>query len=1065
MKREMSDLTPKQREQIQALANLPDDQIDLSEVPETVDWSNAKRGAFYNPGRRHVGRAVGSTTDISEKGLESLIVENLTDDAVEDSDTEEVRERPSSYGAGWAQGDRDDYDREFCVDTAQLTSFLTATQPYVAESLSITQDTPERNRFLSRLQAEISKRGTVDVLRRGIKHGPHSVDLFYGTPSPGNDRARTFHDQNRFTVTRQLRYSLDNTQLALDLCIFINGLPIATFELKNSLTKQTVADAVEQYKRDRNPRETLFEVGRCLAHFAVDDNEVEFCTQLAGQQSWFLPFNLGWNDGAGNPPNPNGLKTDYLWKRVLTRQSLTNIIENYALLVDSEDQPKSRKQRRQIWPRYHQLDVVRRLLADVAANGVNRRYLIQHSAGSGKSNSIAWLAHQLIGLEKDQKKILDSVIVVTDRRILDRQIRDTIRQFAQVRSVVGQARTSKELKALLEGGKRIVISTVQKFPLIIDAIGDEHRSRNFGIIIDEAHSSQGGRTAASMSMALGEAGASEEEETFEDKINRVMESRKLLTNASYFAFTATPKNKTLEIFGTPEHEADKVKHVPFHSYTMKQAIEEKFIVDVLKNYTPINSYYRLFKTVDADPQYDTKKAAAKLRRYVENNNHAIRLKSEIMVDHFNEQVLGLRKIGGQARAMVVTGSINRAISYYRQIQGYLQERNSPYRAIVAFSGEHEYDGKNVSESSLNGFPSGSIAEKIQEDPYRFLVCADKFQTGYDEPLLHTMYVDKVLSGIKAVQTLSRLNRSHPKKYDAFVLDFTNDVDTIRDAFSDYYRTTILSDETDPNRLHDLKAGLDGYQVYDDSTVESLARQFYAGAGRELLDPVLDDCVQIYRHELDEDAQVDFKGKAKGFLRGYAFLGTILPYANAEWEKFSTFLELLVPKLPAPIENDLSRGILETIDMDSYRIEKQAVQSISLDDNDAEIDPVTAGGGGQKPEPEIDLLSNILREFNDLFGNIDWKDKDRIERVISQELPDQIAQDPAYRNAMQNSDEQNARIESDKAAERVITDLAIDDTELLKQFSDSEDFRRHLLNWMFTLTYGTTKDGESPTRGN
>ena len=1064
MKRDSSELTPRQREQIQALANLPDDQIDLSEVPETVDWSNARRGAFYTPGENHVGREIPSTTDTTEKGLESLIVKDLTGETSGDLSNGGVNERPSSYGAGWLSSDSRDYDREYCVDVAQLSSFLEATQPEVAESLDLTNDTPTRNNFLSRLQGEITKRGTVDVLRKGIKHEQHSVELFYGTPSPGNDNARVLYGKNRFSVTRQLHYSRDQTQHSLDLCLFINGLPVATFELKNSLTKQTVADAVEQYKRDRDPREKLFELGRCLVHFAVDDNEVEFCTQLAGKQSWFLPFNLGRNDGAGNPTNPNGLKTDYLWKQVLTRDSLTNIIENYALLVESDQQQRGRKQRRQIWPRYHQLDVVRRVLEDVNANGVNRRYLIQHSAGSGKSNSIAWLAHQLIGLERDRKKVLDSVIVVTDRKILDRQIRDTIRQFAQVRSVVGHAQTSKDLRALLESGKCIVITTVQKFPLIVDAIGNEHRSRNFGIIIDEAHSSQGGRTAASMSMTLGEAGVAEDEETFEDKINRVMESRKLLTNASYFAFTATPKNKTLEIFGTPEPEAGKVKHVPFHSYTMKQAIEENFIVDVLKNYTPVNSYYRLVKTVEADPQYDTKKAATKLRRYVENNDHAIKLKAEIVVDHFHEQVLGMRKIGGQARAMVVTGSVNRAIDYFHHIQGYLQERKSPYRAIVAFSGEHDYEDRRVTESSLNGFPSGSIAEKIQEDPYRFLVCADKFQTGYDEPLLHTMYVDKILSGIKAVQTLSRLNRSHPKKHDAFVLDFTNDVDTIREGFSDYYRTTVLSDEADPNRLHDLKAALDGHQAYDAETVESIARQCLAGADRAQLDSILDQCVEVYREDLKEDAQVDFKGKAKGFLRSYAFLGTILPYTNAEWEKLSIFLELLVPKLPAPLEDDLSKGILETIDMDSYRVEKQAVQSISLDASEAEIDPVTTGGGGQKPEPELDLLSNILREFNDLFGNVDWKDKDRIERVISQELPNKIAQDLAYRNAMENSDEQNARIESDKAAERVITALAIDDTELLKQFSDSEDFRRHLLNWMFTLTYGALKGGDSVTNG-
>ena len=607
-------------------------------------------------------------------------------------------------------------------------------------------------------------------------------------------------------MTRQIRYSNDNAQLALDLCLFINGLPVATFELKNSLTKQTVDDAVEQYKRDRNPREKLFELGRCLVHFAVDDHEVQFCTQLRGKASWFLPFNRGWNDGKGNPPNPNGLKTDYLWKQVLTRDSLTNIIENYAQIVETRDDKTGRKRREQIWPRYHQLDVVRRLLADASGRGAGPKYLIQHSAGSGKSNSIAWLAHQLIGLEQDGRTLFDSAIVVTDRKILDRQIRDTIRQFAQVGSVVGHAESSSHLRNLLQEGKRIVITTVQKFPFILDAIGNEHRGRRFAIIIDEAHSSQGGRTSASVSMALGEAGVQGEEETTEDKINRIMESKRLLANASYFAFTATPKNKTLEIFGDPSPEGGNTRHLPFHSYTMKQAIQEGFIIDVLERYTPVDSYYRLVKTVEGDPDFDIKRAGKKLRRYVEDHDHAISLKAEIMVDNFHEQVVGPRKIGGQARAMVVTSSVQRAISYYYAIRDYLAERKSPYRAIAAFSGEHEYDGTKVTEASLNGFSSNLIADRIQEEPYRFLVCADKFQTGYDEPLLHTMYVDKILSGVKAVQTLSRLNRARRGKHDAMVLDFANDADTIQDAFADYYRTTVLAEETDPDRLHDLKAG-------------------------------------------------------------------------------------------------------------------------------------------------------------------------------------------------------------------------------------------------------------------
>ena len=843
-------------------------------------------------------------------------------------------------------------------------------------------------------------------------------------------------------MTRQLRYSRDEKQLALDLCLFVNGLPVATFELKNSLTKQTVDDAIGQYKRDRNPREKLFELGRCLAHFAVDDHEVRFCTHLRGRASWFLPFNRGWDDGAGNPPNPNGLKTDYLWKQVLTRDGLTDIIENYAQIVESRDDRTGRKRREQIWPRYHQLDVVRGLLADASSRGVGPKYLVQHSAGSGKSNSIAWLAHQLIGLERDDAAVFDTVIVVTDRKVLDRQIRDTIRQFAQVGSVVGHAESSGNLRTLLREGKRIVITTVQKFPFILDAIGDEH-GRKFAIIIDEAHSSQGGRTSASVSMALGEAGAPEEEETTEDKINRIMEGKKLLSNASYFAFTATPKNKTLEIFGTPVPEGEKTRHVPFHSYTMKQAIQEGFIIDVLKNYTPVDSYYRLVKTVEGDPEFDTRRAGKKLRRYVEDNDHAIRLKAKEMVDHFHDTVAGSQKIGGQARAMVVTSSIQRAITYFYAIRDYLAERKSPYQAIAAFSGEHEHDGTRVTEASLNGFSSNLIADRIQEDPYRFLVCADKFQTGYDEPLLHTMYVDKPLSSVRAVQTLSRLNRAHPKKHDAFVLDFANDVDTIEAAFAPYYRTTILSEETDPDRLHDLKAALDGYQVYGPAQVDDLVERYLSGGDRDRLDPILDACVSIYREHLDEDGQVDFKGKAKAFLRAYGFLAAILPYTYAEWEKLSIFLTFLVPKLPAPVEDDLSKGILEAIDMDSYRVEKQAVQESQLPDEDAEIGPVPTDGGGQKPEPEMDRLSNIIKSFNDQFGNIDWKDRDKIEQVIAEELPAKVAGDRAYQNAMANSDRQNARVEHDEALKRAITDYLVDHTELFKQFSDNGSFRRWL----------------------
>ncbi len=994
------------------------------------------------------------TTDTSEKGLESLICDQLTrqpsdvDGRVDGT----LRDRAAAFGAGWNQGDTDDYDVDYCVDLKQFAAFLESTQPEMAKALELGSDNATRRRFLTRLRDEITKRGTITVLREGIRHGPFNIQTMFGTPSTANLPAIERFGKNRFSVTRQLRYSRDNAQLALDLCLFINGLPVATFELKNSLTKQTVADAVEQYKTSRNPSEPLFALGRCLAHFALDEHEVEFCTELKAKESWFLPFNKGWDDGAGNPPNPNGLKTDYLWNSILTCEGLVEIIENYAQVVETTNGKTHRKGRQQIWPRYHQLDVVRRLLADVASNGVGMRYLIQHSAGSGKSNSIAWLAHQLIGIENDGEPVLDSVIVVTDRRVLDQQINATIKQFAQVGSIIGHAEDSGDLRTFLQQGKKIVITTVQKFPFVLDEIGNEHRNRRFGIIIDEAHSSQGGRTSATMSTALSESGAEQEDETTEDKINRYMESKKMLPNASYFAFTATPKNRTLEIFGSPVEHGDQTRHVPFHAYTMKQAIQEGFIIDVLQNYTPVSSYYRLVKTVEEDPEFDTKRASTKLRRYVENHQYAIQQKAEIMVDHFHQQVIDRKRLGGQARAMVVTSSIQRAISYFHAIRDYLERRNSRYKAIVAFSGEPEYGGRKVTEASLNGFPSSQIATQFQNDPYRFLVCAEKFQTGYDEPLLHTMYVDKALSDIKAVQTLSRLNRSHPKKHDAFVLDFANDVDTIQDAFADYYRTTILSDETDPNRLHDLKTDLDGHQVYSEEEVLELVELYLNGAERPCLDPILDRCVKRYRQDLNEDAEVDFKGKAKSFLRTYGFLSTILPYTYAEWEKLSIFLNFLVSKLPAPSETDLSKGVLDAIDMDSYRVEKQAVEEIKVPDEDGEIDPIPTAGGGHKAEPDLAPISDIIQQFNDLFGNIEWKDADRVDRMIRNDLPERVSRDTAYQNAMKNSDLQNARIEHNRAFENALTDFVQDDMQLYQNLKDNETLRRLVEEMNFAATY-------------
>lgn len=997
-------------------------------------------------------------TDISEKGLEALIVRKMAgkSELVGPAYIATESTAPLAGGTGWILGDAKHYDRDFCVDIVQLRGFLMATQPEIAERLSLDSDGPTRREFLSRLERQIAKHGVIKVLREGFGYHQHQIALFYGTPSPENRLATERYAQNRFSVTRQLRYSRDETQRSLDLCLFINGLPIATFELKNRLTKQSVEDAVEQYKRDRDPREKLFAFGRCALHLAVDENEARMCTELRGKSSWFMPLNRGHNDGAGNPPNPSGLRTAYLWEELFTPESLTNILENYAQIVEEKDRQTGKKRRKQIFPRYHQLDVVQKLLADVAERGVGKRYLIQHSAGSGKSNSIAWLAHQLVALRRGGSALVDSVIVVTDRRILDSQLANTIRGFGQVSSILGVVREgagsgSAKLRQYLDANKKIIVTTVQTFPFVLDQLGQgQSRGKRFAIIIDEAHSSQSGKAAAAMNMALADA-----EDAINDALEKRIASRKMLENASYFAFTATPKNKTLEIFGEalPPDAEGKVRHRPFHSYTMKQAIEEGFILDVLKSYTPIHSYYKLVTTVEGDPEFDTKRANKRLRKYVEGHEHAIRTKAAIMVEHFHNQVMAQRKIGGKARAMVVTNGIERAIQYFFAFRELLEERKSPYQAIVAFSGEHEYKGESLTEARLNGFPSSEIAEKVRTEPYRFLICADKFQTGYDEPLLHTMYVDKSLSGIKAVQTLSRLNRAHRDKRDTFVLDFMNDAETIRASFEPFYRTTLLSEETDPNKLHDLKQDLDGHQVYSQEEVDEVVDRYLGGAGRDVLDPMLDAQVEAY-NELDEDAQVDFKGKAKAFARTYGFLAAILPYSNVEWEKLSILLHLLLRKLPSPKEEDLSQGILDAVDLDSYRAEKKTAMELLLADEDAEIGPVPTEGGGRRAEPSLDRLSNIVKSFNELRGT-NFTHEDRIVRDMLI-IKDELDKSQAYQDAIRNTPH-NAKRTLERVALQLIAAFAGDNMQLYQIFTQEDLFRQSLVDWLYEQTGGAAAE--------
>lgn len=982
-----------------------------------------------------------NTTDTSEKGLEALIEKSLLTEA------------------GYIKGQPSDYDRKYCIDKTQLLQFLHQTQPTQITKLETSYGKRFEEKLFQRISDQIKARGVIDVLRNGIKAQEVSLTLYYKLPpSQLNPQSIQNYNQNIFSVTRQLQFSNDKKRLSLDMGIFINGLPIITFELKNNLTKQNVQDAIKQYKTSRDPKEPLFNFSRCLVHFAVDDELVYMTTELKGEQTVFLPFNKGqksephllFPDSTGNPINPNGLKTDYLWKEILTKTSLSNIIEKYAQLVEEKDEEKQKK-RKLIFPRYHQLDLVRKLLADAKTNGVGQRYLVQHSAGSGKSNSISWLSHQLVELTdtSDTNPVFDSIIVVTDRKVLDQQIRHNIKQFAQVKGVV-EAITegSKQLKQALEEGKKIIITTVFKFAYIVKEI-QSLSNQKFAIVIDEAHSSQSGSSAAKMSAALNKE-AGEEEETTEDKILRIIEEQKLSPNATYFAFTATPKNKTLETFGI-QNPADG-KYYPFHNYSMKQAIEEEFILDVLENYTTYRSYYKLQKKIEDDPQFDTKRAKKKLRQYVEGHPHAIRQKAEIMIDHFMQEVTGQLKINGQAKAMVVTNGIISAIRYKLAFDAYLQEINSPYKTIVAFTGSKEVDGKKEDESSMNGFPGNDIPEEFKKSEYRFLIVADKYQTGFDQPLLHTMYVDKPLADIKAVQTLSRLNRAYkPDKKDTFILDFVNSADAIEEAFDPFYKTTILSEKTDIDRLNDLQDELDDFQVYSKEQVNELMTRFINGAERDQLDPILDECKQNFINELDEEQQIEFKKKAKSFVRNYQYLVQIRPFRNPYWESLKTFLKFLLAKLPNLNDTNLSKGILESVDIDSYRIERQTTLAIQLE-GDGEIAPTPPDPPGSKYEAQLDTLSNIIQEFNDRFGNIQWTENDKVRRFLFEELPAEVSKDEEYQNAKKYSDRQNARITFEKKLVDKFQEFIFDHEQAYRKFTDDNDFKTWLANTLFDNDY-------------
>lgn len=974
-------------------------------------------------------------TDTSEKGLETILVNYLRD----------VHH--------YEQGVTEDYNKDYALDTERIKRFLLSTQKQKVENTACFASEVSQRKFFTELSKQLANRGVSDVLRKGFRFISELFDMYYPLPSELNPTAKELYAKNIFCVTRQLFYGKENSN-SIDVMISLNGLPIMTLELKNHYTGQTIENAVKQFQTDRDPKDPLLAPKRCAVHFAVDDDNIKMCTWLSGKASWFLPFNKGVNGGAGNPVNPNGVRTAYLWEDILKKESLSDILENYAQVVVKKvrERDKSTGKYKEVsktsvvWPRYHQLDAVRSLLKATKDGGVGHRFLIQHSAGSGKSNSITWLAYQLVGLLDGTQPLLDSVIVVTDRVNLDGQIRDNIIAFKRLQNLVAHAESADDLRQQLESGKKIIITIVHKFPFILEAVGSDLKNKRFGIIIDEAHSSQNGSLSAKMNIALsGNAGGDEMD--LEDRLNQIIEGRKMVKNANYYAFTATPKNKTLQMFGVPFEQPDgETGYHPFHEYTMKQAIEEGFIMDVLRNYTTYNSYYKIVKAIEEDPEFEKKQAQKKLRVFVESQPETIQQKASIIVDHFHTQVIDKGKVGGEARAMVVTSSILRAIQFYYEIKRLLEERKSPYKAIVAFSGTKEYGGKQVSEADVNGFPSKDIEDNMETDPYRILVVADKFQTGYDQPLLHTMYVDKLLTDVKAVQTLSRLNRCHPKKRDTFVLDFANDADAIQEAFQRYYKTTILSKETDPNKLNDLITEIESANIYTEKDVRTLNEKYWSGAEREQLDPIINQSVERFK-QLDENAQVRCKSSIKSFLRTYPFIAAVMPFKSQEWEMLNTYYMLLVHKLPVLKGEDFTEGLLEAIDFDQYRLVKGAEHKIELENTNSEIDPIPVGQPKGKSEPVMEKLSDILDEFN----GINWLNVDEAKRQLEQ-LPERLQADEAFVNAVRNSNRETAMQQFSNSMMKIAVQMLNENTEFTRNYLDNPDFMNFINQRVFQATY-------------
>lgn len=944
--------------------------------------------------------------------------------------------------SGYRSGRPADYDRELCLLPADALAFLQTTQPEEYAKLEQQYGDQTPRKLCARLARNVAQNGALHVLRKGFKDRGAKFRMAYYRPHSGlNPEHQRLHQMNRFTVARQLRYSQKNAN-ALDLVLFLNGLPIITAELKNALTGQAVDDAVRQYKKDRDPREPLLAFKRCLVHFAVGTEKVFMTTRLQGGATHFLPF----NKDTENPVNPRGHQTAYLWEDIWQPDMLLTLISEYLCFETTEENVYDERQQRVVthkderllFPRFHQLDVVRAILAAVREEGVGQNYLVQHSAGSGKSNSIAWLAHQLAWFyqrETDADRLFDSILIVTDRRVLDRQLQETVKQFSATEGVVNCIdKHSDQLRRALESGKDIIITTLQKFPVIAEQLAELRvKGRRFAVIIDEAHSSQSGESSKHLRQVLSvnlEAAEAADRDDFdlEDVVNQEQQARGRQPHISYFAFTATPKSKTLELFGRPDAAG---RYAAFHIYSMRQAIEEGFILDVLRNYTTFERYFKLVKTLEADSEHEKHKAARLLKSYVDLQPHAIEMKARIMLEHFLEHTV--KTIQNRGRAMLVTRSRLHAARFFHAFQKLMAEKQLPFKPLVAFSGEvHDPDAQETyTETGLNRLPPKlSITDAFKTPQYRLLIAANKFQVGFDEPLLHTMYVDKRLDGVQAVQTLSRLNRFKTGKEDPVVLDFENAAEQIQKAFQDYHQTAILDEETDQNKLYDLQAQLAAFELFDDATLEAFAAVFFDDSRPpEEQQPILDQVAAAWRAR-PEPQREDFRALLQKYIRAYGFLSQILTFSDPDLEKLYVFARSLNSKLDRRADR-LPYEVLDAVDLDSFRLQQTFAGSIALDAADAEI--YTPGdAGGARPDHETDFLSHIVEVLNDTYGvHLTEDDKVDIERIrIKLE-----ANDDLHRVFTSDNTPEAMRYKFDRVLDDLILEFVHNKIDLYHKLSD------------------------------